>query len=138
MKCKTFEFHVFVTSVPAAPRAVNTASIAKADDSEFWGHSKLRESQLETVPAPWNEIDMLVAMTNPPDAGTRLGSVRVYKGRPRWDARFAEVAAKHSASKTGVVFCGNPKIGQDLQSFCTKYSDAKSGKFFVLHKENFE
>ena len=136
MRNKSFEFHLYVTSVPQAPRILNKNMVPK-DDSAFWGRSVIQESRLERVAAPWTEIELLAAMVCPHDDGIRLGNVRVYKGRPKWAPRFSEIAVKHRGNKVGVAFCGNPKIGKDLKALCAEYSDVKSDTFFNLHKENF-
>jgi len=134
MATKTFEFHIWVTSVPAGTKPIDVI-VGEEDEIGFWGRPG-EDAKVEKVRAPWDEADLYKAMKCPAKH-TQLSDVHVWEGRPPWNARFAAVSAAHKQESIGVAFCGNPMIGKDLKKQCFVHNQTRSHGFFKLHKENF-
>jgi hypothetical protein len=60
------------------------------------------------------EKQLLDLMVNPRPGCTQIGDVYVYNGRPDWNAMFNDVRERNPNKDVGVLFCGNPRIGDDL------------------------
>jgi NAD(P)H-flavin reductase len=133
---KTFEVHIWVTSVPEDAKTPDYVDVK--DEDGFWGRARKKVGNVVRAPAVFDELDLYKTMIAPPKgAPALLGDVRVYNGRPKWDLIFQMVTDRHPASKCGVAFCGNPRIAKDLKVMCTNYTNLKAQQYFVLHKENF-
>jgi len=132
MSQKRFEFHIYVSSVPKDQKPID---VVVDDEIGFWGVPKA-DDYLDKVRAPFTEADIYKVMMCPPPHA-QLGDLHIYSGRPKWGERFAAVAAAHHTGDIGVMFCGNPRIADDLQVMCMKYSSNTEKRYFKLHKENF-
>ena len=145
MKAKSFSVHIFLTSAPKNPPSV-VKDVGEGDVG-FWG-VPMAERGAGRVGAKWGEMELYRAMKQPQGSGVTLDDVRLYVGRPEWKERFGEVSnATHAGGgDVGVLYCGNPMIGNDLQKQCHGWNQRRSGQqvqggqdvgLFKLHKENF-
>jgi hypothetical protein len=136
MRAKTFEVHIYVTSVPENNE--DALKFVIDDDVAFWGRPRKATRGIEKAPQKYSEEDIYRAMLNPPkNSNAQLGDIRVYNGRPKWEKLFDRLANRHPSSNIGVAFCGNPRISEDLKAMCRKYTNPALNQRFVLHKENF-
>jgi hypothetical protein len=136
MNSKTFEVHIFVTSVPEGQKSASDLQIE--DDVGFWGRPRKPRRGIEKSPSLFSEEDLYKGMLAPPKGSPlQIGDVRIYNSRPAWNKIFEPISQRHSAQKVGVMFCGNPQIGADLRGACRKYTNMQGEQGFVLHKENF-
>jgi len=136
MNAKTFEVHIWVTSVPKD--AKDPGYIEVDDDIGFWGQPRKPDMGVEKAPEVNSELEIYSTMLFPPEKEPAiLGDIRIYNGRPQWDDLFKTIQPRHAAMDVGVAFCGNPRIGDDLREMCRKYSNPGGNQTFRLHKENF-
>lgn len=155
MQKKTFEVHIYVTSVPEKRTPIPPRPATEEEEVRMWG-KPLEETQVDRFRATkWDEHMLYGKMLDPaphtimgydevsltntatPAGGVSVVSdVHVYAGRPRWDNLFNRVSRKHADTKIGVEFCGNPAIGKDLSKICLKMNKTRKDRF-VLYKENF-
>jgi hypothetical protein len=146
MKDKTFSVHIFLTSVPKNPPRVEKE--VGEGDVGFWG-VPFADRHVSKQGAKWTEMDLYREMKNPRGSGTTMDDVHLYVGRPDWKDRFGAVSNLCTGKgDIGVLYCGNPMIGQDLQQQCHGWNqrrcvneagDVSGGDvgLFKLHKENF-
>jgi len=134
MNSKTFEVHIYVTSVPEKPVVED---IKIDDDIGFWGRPGNHSLNAEKSTEVCSEMDIYQAMLNPEQGGTQIEDIFIFRGRPDWNTMFGALAGRHPIGKHGVCFCGSPLIGADLKSTCQNNSNAANGLMFTLHKENF-
>lgn len=134
MASKTFEFHIWVTSVPKGTKPIDVI-IGEEDQIGFWGVPR-EDAKVEKVRANWDEADLYKQMKCPA-AHTQLGDVHVWDGRPQWNPRFKDVAGRHPTGDIGLTFCGNEMIADDLKKQCFLHNQTRTKGFFKLHKENF-
>lgn len=132
MATKTFEFHIYVSSVPKDQRPVD---VVVDDEIGFWGVPR-EDAKVEKVRCNWDEADLYKTMMCP-QPHTALADVHVWNGRPQWDPRFNDISTRTSGGDIGVTFCGNPIIAKDLTKYCHIHSRTRKNGLFVLHKENF-
>lgn len=135
MGVKTFEVHIYLTS---APETMKPQTVEVDDDIGFWGRPRKPNKGVQKAPEQFSEVEIYEAMLNcPKGKPTIIGDIHIYNGRPKWEELFRTVSERHLASNVGVAFCGNPKIGDDLQKNCREFTRPDANQFFVLHKENF-
>jgi len=133
MAKKSFEFHIYVTSVPKDAKPVD---VVVDDDIGFWGVPH-EDAKVNKTRANFDESDIYRVMKSPAKH-TQLGDIHIYAGRPDWDPRFDAVAQKHPVGDVGVTYCGNSFIAKDLAKACHRISHGRqNGGLFILHKENF-
>lgn len=135
---KTFEVHIWVTSVGDQLKEFEIGHVE--NDAAFWGRRRKIQGggNLKRANPEFDELELYKLMKAPPKEGpTKLGYCYVYNGRPKWEDLFDKVSKSHVCSRTGVLFCGNPRISTDLKDMCRTYSTPRSNRYFVLHKENF-
>ena len=123
MNAKTFQFHIFVTSVPE-DTSYDENEIRSTDrdsDLGIWGphyYDVAREEKtVQSVEIPFDEYDIYRMLKQPSSQPTMLGDVIVHKGRPDWHEIFGPVATTHAGSKIGVMFCGPDIIAKDLKVY---------------------
>lgn len=127
MRTKFFQIHVFVTSIPKGDNSAAAIIPEPTDDTAFWGRPTLDNANVRRVQGPFLEMDLLQVMKNPPKGQViQMGDVFIYGDRPDWNRHFQGVADRHKTDDVGVLFCGNPIIGDDLAACC------KVGFFFVF------
>jgi len=156
---KTFEFHIFMTSVPDVVPAnfgyEDYEDEVKSSDmlsTKFWGRGgdfagvqKIRSAGAEArratahhLASEFEEDQLYQALIRPPSGDSGVGKfVHVHRGRPDWSKMFGQVRDRFLGKEIGVAFCGNPKIGADLKKSCQAFSSLESKTLFRLHKENF-
>ena len=140
MRGKSFTVHIFLTSAPKNPPKV---AEVQNEDVGFWGVPSA-DRHVTKQGAKWTEMDLYRLMKCPQGSGATLDDVRLYVGRPDWKERFGEVSEScQGKGDVGVLYCGNPMIGTDLQKQCHGWNQRRCGVqgqdvgLFKLHKENF-
>ena len=146
MRTKTFSVHIFLTSVPKNPPQLGAAgAVGGEGDVGFWGVPSV-ERHVSKQGAKWTEMELYRLMKCPQGSGSTLDDVRLYVGRPDWKDRFGEVSNDTGSGRgnIGVLYCGNPMIGSDLQRQCHSWNQRRCAQagganlgLFKLHKENF-
>eukprot|EP00808_Paulinella_micropora_P021484 g25932.t1 len=143
---KRFEIHIHMTSAPkdrdkSKPFQMEKPSSEMSDEEDvaFWGVRVQSTDGLAAVPKTVLEDDLYCWLMNPPNKEQTFGDyLTLHEGRPNWPNIFKHVNEQHQAyGDVGVLFCGNPMVAEDLKEQCQVFSDAKQGKIFRLHKENF-
>eukprot|EP00466_Bigelowiella_natans_P018488 jgi/Bigna1/80967/fgenesh1_pg.76_\ len=138
MKGKTWNFHIFITSVP---KTINQTHVQEAmigiKRNDFWGRQSVHDMKTLQEKSSFEKKELFAYMLNPTETEKKFNDVRVVKGRPKWDPIFQSIAKMHPKKNVGVMFCGNPFIGKDLKKMCIRYSSVERGQLFRLHKENF-
>jgi len=135
MASKTFEFHIFVTSLPKTAKPIDVI-VGEEDEIGFWGVPR-EEAKLEKVRASWDEADLYKTMHCPTQKHKQMQDIHVWSGRPDWSPHFHAIGSKHPEASIGVAFCGNPMIASDLKKQCFINNKNRTNGFFKLHKENF-
>jgi len=143
MKGKSFEMHIFVTSLPEPEKRppIDRRSLSEAktdeEDTMFWGTKRKNEHNLQLKKSVVTEQALYIALKDPQEEHHVLGNIHIHTGRPKWDGHFKEMKERNKEGDVGVLFCGNPKMAKDLQDNCKNFSSVETGRFFRLHKENF-
>lgn len=109
MREKTFQFHIYVTSVPDASERAKGLAALWAEDAEYELMSEM--------------VDPDIAAKWPAEC-----DVFVYSGRPDWTLLFDSLSFRHPASPARVMFCGPPGVGSDVREQCERLH-------FKLHSE---
>lgn len=91
MRDKTFQFHIYVTSVPDA-----------SERAKMYAEDHLMAQMID--PDIW-----------PPEC-----DVFVNSGRPDWNTLFDSLSFRHRAAPVRVMFCGPPRVGSGVREQCER------------------
>jgi predicted ferric reductase len=154
MQNRKLEIHVFLTSYARSvkegslresdlyvPDEVGADGSGSTEDILFWGKARLDEKNIERKHSKYTDAQIWRALTRPKgEDGTTesFGPLTIHNGRPNWRAQFEQVSKTSPHRKVGVMFCGNPMVGEDLKKLCSSFTaDTRIPQRFLLHKEVF-
>ena len=141
MRDKSFSVHIFLTSAPKNP-----AEVRDVDNGVgYWGVPAV-DRNVNVQGVPWTEVDLYREMKCPRKGNySKWNDVHLYMGRPDWKTRFDDIHTTGViTSDIGVLYCGNPMIGNDLRKNCHSFNQLRCApqshtpnSLFKLHMENF-